>query len=162
MNTKVGYFNVFKSSKNQEWYWTLIARNHEPILQSEGYKSKQGALDGITSVRENAPLDERYQRKNAKDGQYYFNLTAGNGETIGRSEMYTTKAARDKGIESVKNEAPVATVKDLSVEDEKCFTEAKTVGAAASSGGLSISGKSNKSNYGIPVKPKGGFYGIAH
>ncbi|MBL7706786.1 MAG: YegP family protein [Taibaiella sp.] len=40
--------------------------------------------------------------KTATNGQFYFNLKAGNGQTILSSEMYTTKAACENGIESVK------------------------------------------------------------
>ncbi|MCL1797298.1 MAG: YegP family protein [Eggerthellaceae bacterium] len=47
----------------------------------------------------------------SKNG-YVFNLTANNGEIIGVSEVYTTKAACLKGIESVRNFAPKAKVED--------------------------------------------------
>ncbi|HNL84782.1 MAG TPA: YegP family protein [Chitinophagales bacterium] len=43
--------------------------------------------------------------KTQKDGQYVFNLLAGNGQSILRSEAYTTKAACVNGIESVKKNA---------------------------------------------------------
>lgn len=43
--------------------------------------------------------------KTQKDGQFYFNLVAGNGQTILKSEAYTTKAACLNGIESVKKNA---------------------------------------------------------
>jgi len=42
----------------------------------------------------------------AKDGQFYFNLKAGNGQVILTSEMYTTKAACENGIASVKTNSP--------------------------------------------------------
>lgn len=45
-----------------------------------------------------------------------FDLKAGNGEVIATSEVYTTKAACVKGIESVKKNAPVAAVEDQTVE----------------------------------------------
>lgn len=43
-----------------------------------------------------------------KDGQIYWNLKAGNGEIIGKSEGYTSKAAAENGIESTKKNAPDA------------------------------------------------------
>ena len=46
--------------------------------------------------------------KTAKDGQTYFTLTAGNGEPIGKSEMYKTKASAENGIASVQKNAPNA------------------------------------------------------
>lgn len=47
-----------------------------------------------------------------RDGQYYFNLKASNGETICQSEGYTTKQSALNGISSVKVNAPKATVND--------------------------------------------------
>ena len=52
--------------------------------------------------------------KQAKDGQFYFNLTAKNGQVIASSEMYTTKAACENGIASVKTNAPTAETDDQS------------------------------------------------
>jgi len=41
----------------------------------------------------------------AKDGQFYFNLVAANGEIILTSEMYKAKPSCANGIESVKKNA---------------------------------------------------------
>jgi len=54
--------------------------------------------------------------KPAKNGDYFFNLKADNGQTILTSEMYTTKAACHKGIESVQKHAV----------DDKRFERQKT------------------------------------
>lgn len=105
---------VLKSGKGGKTYFHLTARNGEPILQSQGYSTKSGARRGIQSVRRNAPLDERYQKREAKNGQVYFSLVAGNRQVIGTSEMYKSPAARDRGIESVKKNAPDAGVEDTS------------------------------------------------
>jgi uncharacterized protein YegP (UPF0339 family) len=101
-----------KKAKNDEYYFHLKAGNGETILASEMYVSKASAENGIESVKKNAPDDKRYERKETKNGQYMFNLKAANHEVIGTSESYTTVAARDAGIESVKQNAPVATVDD--------------------------------------------------
>ena len=45
-----------------------------------------------------------------------FDLKAGNGEVIANSEVYSTKSACMKGINSVRNNAPVAGVEDQTVE----------------------------------------------
>ena len=49
---------------------------------------------------------------NDKAGQFRFRLKAGNGEIIATSEGYTTKASCQKGIESVRTNAPTATIDD--------------------------------------------------
>lgn len=102
---------ILKSS-GDKFLFNLRSGNHQVILSSQRYASKASALGGIESVRKNSPSDARYSRLTAKDGSHYFTLTATNGEVIGTSEMYTTAAARDKGIESVKANGPTAPVQD--------------------------------------------------
>jgi uncharacterized protein YegP (UPF0339 family) len=46
-------------------------------------------------------------------GQFRFRLRAANNEIIATSEAYTTKSACKNGIESVKENAPVAEIEDL-------------------------------------------------
>ena len=105
-------FQLFKSPKNNQYYFRLRAGNGEIILGSEGYYGEQSCRDGIASVKKNAPYDERYLERE-DNGSYSFVLKAENGRTIGRSESYTTAAARDNGIEAVKRNAPNALTEDL-------------------------------------------------
>jgi len=79
------------------------------------YASKPSALQGADSVRANAPIDERYERATSASNQPYFNLKSSNGQVIGRSEMYSSVAAMENGIASVKTNAPDAPVFDLTV-----------------------------------------------
>ncbi len=106
-------FQIYTGNDNQ-FYFRLIAENGEIILSSEGYTTKPSCQNGITSVKVNARLDQRYRRETATDGSFYFTLTAANREPIGNSQMYTTEQARDKGIEAVKKTAPDASVEDIS------------------------------------------------
>ena len=101
-----------KKSTNGQYYFNLKAVNGEVILSSEMYQSKEGAENGIESVSKNAALDEHYERKISVKDEPYFILKAANGEPIGRSEMYSTTAAMENGIASVKANAPAAMVDD--------------------------------------------------
>jgi uncharacterized protein YegP (UPF0339 family) len=96
-----------------QFHFTLTAGNGETLLSSERYTSRQNALNGIESVRENAPLDTRYARKDASNGAPMFNLKAANSQIIGTSETYSSVTKREDGIQSVKVNAPGATVNDL-------------------------------------------------
>lgn len=107
----MGYFKLFQSEKNNEWYFHLKAGNHETILQSEGYKQKASAENGIESVKTNSQFDSKFERKTAVNGQFFFNLKASNGQVIGTSEMYKSEQGRENGVESVKTNAPDAEVK---------------------------------------------------
>lgn len=50
-----------------------------------------------------ATSNARIETFQGLDGQYYFNVFAGNNEQVLRSEGYTTLAGAEKGVESVKN-----------------------------------------------------------
>ncbi|HQR06326.1 MAG TPA: YegP family protein [Gemmatales bacterium] len=47
----------------------------------------------------------QFEIKKSKNGQFYFNLKAGNGEVVLTSEQYTSKAGAKNGIASVQNNA---------------------------------------------------------
>lgn len=106
-----GSFVIEKGSTGK-FRFNLRAGNNEIILTSESYEAKSGAENGIASVRTNSQDDARFTRKTAKDSSPYFVLTAANGQVIGTSEMYSSTAARDNGIASVRTNAPTAVVVD--------------------------------------------------
>lgn len=93
--------------------FNLKAGNGEIILTSERYKAKSDCENGIASVKKNSADDARFDRKTASNGQFYFTLTAANGQVIGKSEMYKATASREKGIESVKRNAPDAPIVEV-------------------------------------------------
>ena len=84
-----------KKDNNGQFRFNLKAGNGEIILSSEAYPEKASALGGIESVRANGASEGNYERRDSSSGQPYFVLKAGNGEVIGRSEMYSAAAARD-------------------------------------------------------------------
>jgi hypothetical protein len=109
----MGKFEINKDKAGKHRF-NLKAGNGQIILSSQGYESKSGCTNGIDSVRKNSQDDARYDRKTAKDGSSYFNLTSTNGQVIGNSEMYSTAAAMENGVASVKSNASNAEVEDHS------------------------------------------------
>ncbi|ENW05610.1 MULTISPECIES: YegP family protein [Acinetobacter] len=107
-----GWFEVSLASDGQ-FRFILKAGNGEAILNSELYKTKAAAMNGIASVQKNSPDDARYEKLTSKNDKAYFNLKAANHQVIGTSQLYASEQSRDKGIESVKNNGPSETVKDL-------------------------------------------------
>ncbi|MCR9165516.1 MAG: YegP family protein [bacterium] len=89
------------------------AKGLQNLLASEGYTTKAGAENGIASVKTNAPIDARYEKKTSTNGKAYFVLKAANHEIIGTSQMYISTTSRDHGIEAIKRNAPSAETKDL-------------------------------------------------
>lgn len=104
-----GKFRVFKG-KNGEQYFNLLASNGQVILSSEGYKSMASCKNGIQSVIDNAAKENRFESRVAKDGRSYFVMKAGNGQEIGRSQMYKSNSGCSNGIASVGRSAPGAAI----------------------------------------------------
>jgi uncharacterized protein YegP (UPF0339 family) len=102
-----------KKSVNGQFYWTLKAANGEQILRSsETYTSKYNCNASISTSKK-CIADGNFQKKIALNGQYFFVQVANNYEPIGMSEMYNSAQSRDGGIESVKRNAPIAPIEDL-------------------------------------------------
>lgn len=106
---------VISKGKDGKDYFVLKAANGEVIMQSQGYKSRSGCKNGIESVRKNSQDPERFEKKTAKDGRYFFTLLAANQEPIGKSQMYKSLSGRNNGIDSVRRNAPEAL---LIIDDE--------------------------------------------
>ena len=106
-----GYY-VLSKGKTGKYSFNLKSGNHQTVLTSQAYESREAAMGGIASVRANAADDARYERKTSKDGQCFFVLKAANSQVIGKSELYPVAATMEKGIASVKANAASVTVKE--------------------------------------------------
>ncbi|AMV71275.1 YegP family protein [Desulfuromonas carbonis] len=106
---------VIERAKDDHFYFNLKAVNGQVILTSEMYKTKASAQNGIESIQKNAAADDNYERKESKNNQPYFVLKAKNQQIIGQSQMYSSTAAMEAGIASVKQNGPGGTVEDLTL-----------------------------------------------
>jgi uncharacterized protein YegP (UPF0339 family) len=92
---------VLKRAKNEEFFFSLIAGNGENVGRSETYKAKASALNGIESVKKNAPDSSRYVFKEGADGKHYVSLKAANGEIILSGQGYASHDGAVKGSEAI-------------------------------------------------------------
>lgn len=100
---------LLKNSKNGKFTFSLLAGNGQIVMTaSEIYDSKTAALNGIESCKKNGTEDARFDRKKSSADEPYFVLKAGNGQIIGKSEMYSSVASMENGIASVKTNAGTA------------------------------------------------------
>ena len=91
----------------------LKATNGQVIATSEVYESKASCLNGIESVKKNAPVANvedqtvenfetvthpKFEMYQDKAGDYRFRLKARNGEIISVSENYESKKSCENGI----------------------------------------------------------------
>ena len=103
----------------------LKATNGQVILTSEVYTTKAACRNGVESIMKNAPVANvedqtvegfetvthpKFEMYQDKAGEFRFRLKARNGEIIGVSEGYTSKANCVNGVESVKKNAPEAEI----------------------------------------------------
>jgi uncharacterized protein len=93
---------------NGQFHFNLVADNGERVLHSETYTTKNAAQDGVAACRKQAADPAAYEKKTDAKGQAYFLLKGRNGEVIGKSESYSSPAARDDGIALVRRNGPVA------------------------------------------------------
>ena len=105
----------------------MKASNGEVILTSEVYSTAGSCKKGVESVRSNAAAkvedqtletaqtltNPKFEVYTDKAGEFRFRLKARNGETVGSSEAYKSKGACMNGIESVKKNAPGATIEKV-------------------------------------------------
>ena len=103
----------------------LKATNGQVILTSEVYSTKAACRNGVESIMKNAPVANvedqtvegfetmthpKFEMYQDKAGEFRFRLKARNGEIIGVSEGYTSKANCVNGVESVKKNAAEAEI----------------------------------------------------
>ena len=103
----------------------LKAGNGEVIATSEVYTTEAACMNGIESVKKNAPVAEVEDQtvadyatvKNPKfevyqdnAGEFRFRLKATNGQVIATGEGYKAKASCLNGVESVKKNVVDAVV----------------------------------------------------
>lgn len=100
-------FETFVGQDGQH-YFDLIAGNGQNVLRSEGYGSQAAAEKGIAAVTTVARSTKAFQTKQAKNGEWYFNVVAQNGEIVGTSQLYATKSNATRGASTVRALAKLA------------------------------------------------------
>jgi uncharacterized protein YegP (UPF0339 family) len=117
----------------------LKATNGQIIVVSQSYGTKESAMKGIASIKKNAQVakiadltmasgiklesthragivqDPVFEIQCGTVHKFRFHLKAGNGQIIAVSQSYFTRQSAEKGIASVKKNAPLAKVVDQTV-----------------------------------------------
>ena len=134
-----GVFEIICDAANR-FRFHLKAANGEIIAVSQSYGAKESAMTGIESIKTNAPIAKIVDLTKAQDtmskpthaagivqdpvfeiicdaaNRFRFHLKAANGEIIAVSQSYGAKESAETGIASVKKNAPISKIVDLTVE----------------------------------------------
>lgn len=116
-----GRFEIIVGQDSQR-YFQLIAANGEKVLRSEGYTSLSGCKNGIASVKKNGVSADNYEILEAVNGEFYFNLIAGNGQIIGTSETYVSRANAERAVDTVVNVVEGASTAEIDATGAKFET----------------------------------------
>ncbi len=119
-----GYYQLIEGHQG-DFMFTLRAGNHETILQSGVYWSRQAALDAVAAVRLCSQDPRRYRRHEGSDGPFHFELLDENGKTLARSTACSTRGGLTAGMASVQRNAPSPTFRGLI---RRALTAGSTVG----------------------------------
>ena len=108
--------------------FNLKAGNGEVIATSEIYTTEAACMNGIESIRRNAieakledqavegyeaVTNPKFEVYTDKAGEFRFRLKAKNGEIIAVGEGYKTRASCLNGIDSIRRNAPEASVEKV-------------------------------------------------
>ena len=134
-----GVFEIILDSAKR-FRFHLKAGNGQIIAVSQGYGAKESAVKGIDSIRMNAsnakivdlstsegampePTHAKgivqepvFEIQTNAPNRWRFHLKAANGEIIAVSQSYQTKESAQSGIASVKKNAAMAKIVDLTLE----------------------------------------------
>ena len=88
---------VIDKARNGQFYFNLRAGNGEPILKSEMYVTRASAEHGIASVKTNALLDERYDRKNRQKRRAVFHAESGQPRDHRRKRVVQQRGCARRG-----------------------------------------------------------------
>ncbi len=107
-----GYYQLIEGHQGN-FMFALRAGNHETILESGVYWSRQAALDAVDAARLCSQDPGCFVRRECGHGNHYFELLDGHGKSLARSPGYGTRGGLLAGMASVQRNAPATTFRGL-------------------------------------------------
>ncbi|MGE0867943.1 MAG: DUF1508 domain-containing protein [Kofleriaceae bacterium] len=108
-NSSGARIDVLQGESGQ-FRFNVYARNGQIMLSSESYTTEAAAFNGAFAVQTEGQNASSYTLLTSESGSFYFTVKALNGQVIGVSQQYTTKAAANAAISSVKSLLSTITV----------------------------------------------------
>lgn len=107
-----GYFQLIEGDDGA-FMFTLRAGNHETVLTSRVFWSRQSAMDGVALLRIQSQRPECYVRHTDADGRQWFEVLDAAQHTLGRSEPYASRSGLAAGMASVKRNSAATIFRGL-------------------------------------------------
>jgi uncharacterized protein len=96
-----GYYQLIQGGDGA-FRFTLRAGNHETILESVVFWSRQSALAGVDALRVVAQESAQYRSVTEEDGRLRFEITDTEGRLLASSAPYSTRSGLTAGMASVR------------------------------------------------------------
>ena len=107
-----GYYQLIEGHDGG-FMFSLRAGNHETILESRVYWSRQATLDAIETLRQASQNLNTFMRHETANGSHFFEVRDGQSQMLARSPGCASKSGLTAGILSVQRNAPSKTFRGL-------------------------------------------------
>lgn len=102
-----------KCNDDSQYFFNFLDSTSELLLMSGGFKEKSEAEQAIKDVKLGSLMNEHIAAGQAKEGGSFFVIKNSNGDVLVKSILFENQMLFDNGLHSVKDNACVAEIKDL-------------------------------------------------
>lgn len=102
-------FSIYRTQQ-QQYHFRLLTLNGNLLLEGGPFQNMTECRNTITAVKLSAAIERRYDRRTTPGNLFFFVLNTCEGQVIGQSDYFDSVSAREKVINSVKQQAAGAGV----------------------------------------------------
>jgi uncharacterized protein YegP (UPF0339 family) len=102
----VPHFDVVYGPTNQIQF-KLIDSGGSVVVASSGYPNKDACFKAIRSIKENARVEQRYEKRTL-EGKFFFTFKAASHEVLAKCGPFDTEAARDQALAVIRSSVEAA------------------------------------------------------
>jgi uncharacterized protein YegP (UPF0339 family) len=98
-------FELYKEG-NTKYFFRVVDEVEEILLSTDGYQTKERALENIESVMKNVPVPTGIEKMETEEGDYFFYIMNARGQVICTSTMFYSPVQRDNWLNDNQKEVP--------------------------------------------------------
>lgn len=83
-------------------HWKFVGANGRDIVVSKGTSIKEKAFEDIRNIKENANIDQRYEKTVPAEGKFGFKLRAANHQIVAESLPFDKAEDRDEALAAMR------------------------------------------------------------
>ncbi len=102
-----------RANEQKEYFFNLVDDQGEVLLLSADYPDREELNGVIADVRVGTLMSNQIAAGKTKSGEMFFLVKDGNGQVIAKSPLFSTRMSLDNALHSVKDNACVAEIADL-------------------------------------------------